>query len=158
MISFNSEGIKLEGDIGLKGIKILWDLLSVVGSRFVIVSEFNDDESEINYKGKYEVIKNKKSEVLILLISSQDELTYALEVLSDLCITDFYITVNSSFDNIKDKINSNTMFSDDGFLIEEYLIEFPRSIHVEEDNIFIGFKMFKEYIYQLQRVAQRYMK
>ena len=155
MIKTGNDGILVEGNIGGKSVKILWDLLDLIGSRFVIIAEYEDD-FDASYDNKFKTIVRNDSKVVLLNCTSRDELIKCFEMLSDNCITDFYITVNSSFENVLSKTDSKTMFSEYEFLIDEYLKEFPRTIHITEDSFFIDFNLFKEYTYQLQRVVKRY--
>ena len=156
MIKIGSEGILVEGNLGKKSLKILWDLLDLIGNRFVIVAEVEKDFN-IQYENDFKVVERNGTNIVLIKCLSENDLLKSIEVLSENCITDFHISVNSSFENIVSKVDSKFMFSEYEFLIEEYLNEFPRTIHVGEDNFFIDFGLFKQYIYQLQRVAKRYM-
>lgn len=152
------KGVMVEGSEGEDNVKLLWDLLNVVGFRFVIVAPLNGEELDIIYSDKYQVVKWKNKEVLLFNCSSETDFKKILSMLGDSCITEFYITVNSYYDNVLNKVDSSDMFSDKNFLIDEYLIEFPRTVHIEENKFYIDFETFKEYTYQLQRAALRYMK
>ena len=81
-----------------------------------------------------------------------------IEVLSEACVSEFVITVNSFFNNIVNTINEDNMYSDYEFLIDEFLIEYPMTIQIKEDEFFIDFDLFKGYDFQLKRVVKRYTK
>jgi hypothetical protein len=153
MIKISNKGIIVEGSLGIKGARLLWDLLNVVGNRFVLCARFPDEELKIEYSKDFEIVNDN---ILFFSFKEQDDFFEIVKILDYYCVNDFYITVNSLFSNIV-KVSKN-VFSDDDFAINEYLVEFPRTIHVEENKLFVDFKIFKEYVYQLERVAKRYKK
>lgn len=157
MIKIN-KGILAEGDVGGNSVKLLWDLLNVIGMRYAIIAVLEDEELQTNYEDKHEIIEWKENRIAIFNCDNEENFLKVLKMLSEACITDFYITVNSFYNNILNKLYRDDFFTEDEFLIKDYLLEFPRTIHIEEDKFYIDFEMFKEYTYQMQRVAKRYMR
>ncbi len=157
MIEINN-GVLVEGNMGRPGVKLLWELLNVIGSRFTFLAEAPNDDLSVSYSDKYEVVERQGNKIVLFNCADEGDFYKLIEVLGDWCVTDFHITINSFFDNVLNKVDSKLMFSEHEFLLDEYLIEFPRTVHIKENSFFIDFGMFKEYTYQLQRVAQRYMK
>lgn len=156
MIEVNNNGILIEVGLGEEAVSLLWEILDVVGFRYVIVAELGKGIAKMNYSNEYELVEKQGVKVMVLKCDSKQDYLIGLSLLSDLCITDFYITINSNFENVLNTIKSNDMFMNGEFLKEEYLIEYPITIHIKEESIFVDFNKFKEYTHQLKRVIERY--
>jgi len=134
-------------------VKLLWDLMDVIGHRFVIIAE-NKTKGKVDYN--YPDKSEKLNNLLIFNCASENNFTLLIAILSEHCITEFFITINSLFDNIIKAIKENGLNKE--FNSEKYMSLFPRTIHVKEDEFFVDFSTFKEHVYQLKRAASRYLK
>ncbi len=150
MIQITDKGIYVEDLHGPKAIKLLWDLLNVVGHKFVAVG-FSDEADS-----KAEVVKVKGRNILLYEFNDEESYYRVISRLSDNVITEFYIIINATIKGVKDTIAS---FFVDGYFDEDGFFEhYPTAIHIGEKEFFVPFAPFRAYDFQLKRVAKRYMK
>ncbi|VVB74744.1 Uncharacterised protein [Candidatus Tiddalikarchaeum anstoanum] len=155
MISVNSEGISVDRGSSENISKLLWDFLSVTGTRFnMIVLDCSD---EVEYAHNFKFLKHKNARIGVFSVTNEDEYQSLISAFSEATISDFYITANTSFNVILDTCNNPEFYDDqEGFLIKAYLLEYPQTIHIEETGFFIDFNNFKTVKYQLTNVAKKY--
>lgn len=155
MILVKDNELIINGEFSNKTLDLLWDLLNVLGPRFVFLAENLEDE-ELDYNYQYKVVEHNKHKIGLFNIKNRDEFDALIKLLGELCITDFFISVNAFFNNVIKSCDDTLMFSKEGFYIDEYLLEHPLTIHVEENRLRIKFDTFKASRFQLERVANRY--
>jgi hypothetical protein len=157
MITINDKELVITEGLSDNTADLLWDILYVLGPRYVFIAPEIEDET-LKYNHEYKVVASKKNKFGIFSVKSREEFDSLLKLMSDLCVTDFFITVNASFNNVFNLLSKESMFDNGELLIDEYMLEYPQTICIGEDSLRIDLETFKAAKFQLSRVAKRYGK
>ena len=154
MIEISKEYILLDGAVTGKAVDFLWESMEVAGKRFVGVI-INLNRKKVEYDGDFQLIKKDNVGMGIFKITSREQLAKFTEMVQS-SINDYYIVMNSLFDEVKEKIFEGRYVKNESFDNELFLHDYPRTFYVYTDKLFIDLEVFRDYDYSLKRVAQRY--
>ncbi|MFA5303020.1 MAG: hypothetical protein WC393_00595 [Candidatus Nanoarchaeia archaeon] len=151
MIKISGNEVMVDQDSNKDYNKFLWEVLDLMSNKFTILA-FNKKKSKFNYE-KMEKMKLGSDEILLAQCDCNADYINAINELSDNLIFDFYITVNSSLNTIKSMIEENGEFS-----IDWFLANFPKTLHIEENEFRINLDTFSNYAFQIERIVARFNK
>lgn len=149
MIQILNNEVNVMQDSNKDYSKFLWDVIDLMANKFIILF-ISSKKISINYKKslKYKFDKDK---IIIFEGSDYNDFIKILSELSDNCIHDFYVTINSSINTVKNFIEEKN-----DFMIDDYLKNFNKTIHITENGFDIDLDNFSTYAFQIERIVKRH--